>query len=104
MIGAVFLHAPQGIGQWKQQFSVLLVQEYDKGLVNKINSTMTNTIPLWRQQLATAVTVFRSPSGMSNGLKMDLGCNLLTAEGADPFTPAPGFTPDEATSSQQTLQ
>jgi len=30
-----------------------------------------------------AVTVFRSPSGMSNGLRMDLECNLLTAEGAD---------------------
>jgi uncharacterized protein YaaN involved in tellurite resistance len=40
--------------------SIRLVQENDKGLVTKINSTMANTIPLWRQQLATAVTVFRS--------------------------------------------
>ena len=29
------------------------------------------------------VSVFRSPSGMSNGLRIDLNCNLLAAEGAD---------------------
>jgi uncharacterized protein YaaN involved in tellurite resistance len=40
--------------------SIRLVQENDKGLVNKIASTLVNTIPLWRQQLATAVTIFRS--------------------------------------------
>jgi len=39
---------------------IRLVQESDKGLVNKINSTIVNTIPLWRQQLATAVTIYRS--------------------------------------------
>ncbi len=40
--------------------SIRLVQENDKGLVNKISSTIVNTIPLWRQQLATAVTIYRS--------------------------------------------
>ncbi len=40
--------------------SIRLVQENDKGLVTKIHSTVANTIPLWRQQLATAVTIFRS--------------------------------------------
>ncbi len=40
--------------------SIRLVQENDKGLVNKINSTMVNTIPLWRQQLAQAITIHRS--------------------------------------------
>ena len=40
--------------------SIRLVQENDKGLVNKINSTLVNTVPLWRQQLATAVTIYRS--------------------------------------------
>lgn len=40
--------------------SIRLVQENDKALVTKINSTMTNTIPLWRQQLAQAVTIYRS--------------------------------------------
>ena len=40
--------------------SIRLVQENDKGLVTKINSTMANTVPLWRQQLATAVTIYRS--------------------------------------------
>jgi len=40
--------------------SIRLVQENDKGLVNKINSTLVNTVPLWRQQLAQAVTIYRS--------------------------------------------
>jgi uncharacterized protein YaaN involved in tellurite resistance len=40
--------------------SIRLVQENDKGLVTKINSVLANTVPLWRQQLATAVTIFRS--------------------------------------------
>jgi uncharacterized protein YaaN involved in tellurite resistance len=39
---------------------IRLVQENDKGLVTKINSTIVNTVPLWRQQLATAVTIYRS--------------------------------------------
>lgn len=39
---------------------IRLVQENDKGLVNKINSTLVNTVPLWRQQLATAVTIYRT--------------------------------------------
>jgi uncharacterized protein YaaN involved in tellurite resistance len=40
--------------------SIRMVQENDKGLINKINSTLVNTVPLWRQQLAQAVTIFRS--------------------------------------------
>ncbi len=40
--------------------SIRMVQENDKGLVSKISSTLVNTVPLWRQQLAQAVTVFRS--------------------------------------------
>lgn len=40
--------------------SIRLVQENDKSLINKINSTLVNTVPLWRTQLAQAVTVFRS--------------------------------------------
>jgi uncharacterized protein YaaN involved in tellurite resistance len=40
--------------------SIRLVQENDKGLVGKINSTLVNTVPLWRQQLAQALTIHRS--------------------------------------------
>ena len=40
--------------------SIRLVQENDKSLVTKINSTMANTVPLWRQQLAQAITIYRS--------------------------------------------
>ena len=40
--------------------SIRLVQENDKGLVSKMQSTIVNTIPLWRQQLAQAITIYRS--------------------------------------------
>ena len=40
--------------------SIRLVQENDKGLVNKIISPVSNPLPLWRQQLAQAVTIHRS--------------------------------------------
>jgi len=40
--------------------AIRLVQENDKSLVNKITSTVANTIPLWRQQLATAISIHRS--------------------------------------------
>ena len=40
--------------------SIRLVQENDKSLVGKIKSTLVNTVPLWEQQLARAVTVARS--------------------------------------------
>ncbi len=40
--------------------SIRLVQENDKSLITKINSTLANTVPLWRQQLATAITIYRS--------------------------------------------
>lgn len=40
--------------------SIRLVQENDKGLIAKINSTLVNTVPLWRQQLAQAITIYRS--------------------------------------------
>lgn len=40
--------------------SIRLVQENDKSLVTKITSVMANTVPLWRQQLAQAVTIHRS--------------------------------------------
>ena len=60
--------------------SIRLVQENDKGLVNKINSTIVNTVPLWRQQLATAVTLERSQQA-ANSVKSatDLTNQLLEA-------------------------
>ncbi len=59
---------------------IRLVQENDKGLVNKINSTIVNTIPLWRQQLATAVTIFRSSEAAETvKAASDLTNDLLAA-------------------------
>ena len=59
---------------------IRLVQENDKGLVTKINSTIVNTVPLWRQQLATAVTIFRSSqAGETVKAATDLTNDLLAA-------------------------
>ncbi|SFZ98667.1 Tellurite resistance protein [hydrothermal vent metagenome] len=40
--------------------SIRLVQENDKSLISKITSTLVNTVPLWRNQLAQTITIFRS--------------------------------------------
>jgi len=40
--------------------SIRLIQENDKSLITKISSTLVNTVPLWRNQLAQTVTIFRS--------------------------------------------
>lgn len=60
--------------------SIRLVQENNKALVGKIGSTIANTIPLWRQQLAMAVTIARSAeTGKTLKDATDLTNELLTA-------------------------
>jgi uncharacterized protein YaaN involved in tellurite resistance len=56
--------------------SIRLVQENDKSLVTKINSTLVNTVPLWETQLAQAVTIQRS----SEAAKAVRAANDLTNE------------------------
>ncbi len=60
--------------------SIRLVQENDKSLVTKINSTLVNTVPLWETQLAQAVTIQRSREA-AEAVKAanDLTNELLTA-------------------------
>ncbi|MBR2575161.1 MAG: toxic anion resistance protein [Loktanella sp.] len=60
--------------------SIRLVQENDKSLVTKINSTLVNTVPLWETQLAQAVTIQRS-SEAARAVRdaNDLTNELLTA-------------------------
>jgi uncharacterized protein YaaN involved in tellurite resistance len=60
--------------------SIRLVQENDKSLVTKINSTLVNTVPLWETQLAQAVTVQRSADAAAAVREAsDLTNELLTA-------------------------
>jgi uncharacterized protein YaaN involved in tellurite resistance len=68
--------------------SIRLVQENDKALVTKINSTIANTVPLWKQQLAQAVTIYRmgeaadsvkAASDLTNELLRTNAENLQTA-------------------------
>jgi uncharacterized protein YaaN involved in tellurite resistance len=64
--------------------SIRLVQENDKSLVTKINSTLVNTVPLWETQLAQAVTIQRSAEAAEavRGAN-DLTNELLTANAAN---------------------
>ena len=68
--------------------SIRLVQENDKTLINKVNSTLINTVPLWKNQLAQAVTIFRmsdtaetvkKASDLTNDLLESNADNLRTA-------------------------
>lgn len=56
--------------------SIRLVQENDKSLVTKINSTLVNTVPLWESQLAQAITIQRS----ADAAKVVKEANDLTNE------------------------
>jgi uncharacterized protein YaaN involved in tellurite resistance len=60
--------------------SIRMVQDNDKALVNKINSTLVNTVPLWKNQLAQTITIYRNQKAGSV-LKdaMDLTNELLEA-------------------------
>ena len=60
--------------------SIRLVQENDKSLINKINSTMVNTVPLWKNQLSIALATFRSrEAGKVVKEASDLTNELLTS-------------------------
>ncbi|MEO0762076.1 MAG: toxic anion resistance protein, partial [Pseudomonadota bacterium] len=60
--------------------SIRLVQENDKSLINKINSTMVNTVPLWKNQLSIALATFRSrEAGKVVKEASDLTNDLLTS-------------------------
>src|SRR6056300_1757464 len=64
--------------------SIRLVQENDKSLVTKINSTLVNTVPLWETQLAQAVTIQRSTEAAEAvRAANDLTNELLTANAAN---------------------
>jgi len=60
--------------------SLRLVQENDKALIAKISSTLVNTVPLWRQQLAQALTIHRSrEAAQTMAAATDLTNDLLRA-------------------------
>ena len=64
--------------------SIRLVQENDKSLVTKINSTLVNTIPLWESQLAQAITIQRSADAAKVVKQAnDLTNELLTSNAAN---------------------
>ena len=64
--------------------SIRLVQENDKSLVTKINSTLVNTVPLWETQLAQAVTIQRSTEAAKAVREAsDLTNELLTRNAAN---------------------
>lgn len=64
--------------------SIRMVQENDKSLITKINSTLINTVPLWKNQLAQAVTIFRMSDAADSVKKAtDLTNDLLESNAAN---------------------
>lgn len=64
--------------------SIRLVQENDKSLIAKITSTLTNTVPLWENQLAQAITIQRAANAARDvRAASDLTNDLLTANAAN---------------------
>lgn len=63
--------------------SIRLIQENDKGLIRKIQSTIANTVPLWRQQLAQAVTIYRSSEAARSVKSANDLTNELLASNAE---------------------
>jgi uncharacterized protein YaaN involved in tellurite resistance len=64
--------------------SIRLIQENNKSLISKITSTLVNTVPLWRNQLAQTVAIFRShDAALATKSAADLTNELLekNAEG-----------------------
>lgn len=60
--------------------SIRLVQDNDKTLINKINSTLVNTVPLWKNQLAQTITIYRNQkAGDVVNSAMNLTNELLEA-------------------------
>ncbi len=45
---------------------IRLIQENDKSLITKIDSTLINTVPLWKNHLAQALTIQRMKSAADN--------------------------------------
>ncbi len=56
--------------------TIRMVQDNDKSLVSKISSVLVNTVPLWKNQLAQAITIYRS----SEAAKAVKGATDMTNE------------------------
>lgn len=63
--------------------SIRLVQENDKALVNRINSALVNTVPLWETQLAQALTIQRSQEAANSIRAVNDLTNELLKQNAD---------------------
>ncbi len=63
--------------------SIRLVQENDKSLVSKISSTLVNTVPLWKNQLAQTITIFRAGEAAESVKKASDLTNELLEKNAE---------------------
>lgn len=63
--------------------TIRIVQDNDKGLAEKIQSQILNTLPLWKQQLAVAVTMWRAQEAARDTKKASDFTNELLVKGAE---------------------
>jgi len=63
--------------------SIRMIQENNKELLAKINSALCNTVPLWKTQLAQAVSIYRMSQAATDVKNVqDLTNNLLQSNAA----------------------
>lgn len=63
--------------------SIRMNQELDKSLVTKIQSVLLNTLPIWKNQLAQAVTLFRTREAAATLQDVNRLTNRLLEANAD---------------------
>lgn len=60
-----------------------LIQNNDQALVEKIQSSILNTIPLWKNQIVIAITIFRQKKGIQLQKKVTDTTNELLAKNSE---------------------
>ncbi|NLG27352.1 MAG: toxic anion resistance protein [Chloroflexi bacterium] len=62
---------------------IRLIQDVDKSLVNKIQSSILTTIPVWKSQIAIAITLFNQRQALETQRKVTETTNEMLAENAE---------------------
>jgi uncharacterized protein YaaN involved in tellurite resistance len=61
---------------------IKLTQDTDKGLVNKIQTSILTTIPVWKRQMALAITLYRQKDAVDTNKNVDDTTNAMIIQNA----------------------
>jgi len=62
---------------------IRLIQDVDRSLVDKIQTSILTTIPIWRQQIAMGITLARQQVALRHGKAVDDATNEMLRQNAD---------------------